>query len=45
MIKDKNRVVVAVVILKQHYVTLTKIHCFEKRNLMMHIHTSHKTTI
>ncbi len=29
--------------IKQHYVTLT--HCFEKRNLTMHINTSHKTAI
>ncbi len=31
--------------LKQHYVTLTATHCFEKRNLTMHVNTSHKTTI
>ncbi len=30
---------------KQHYVTLTATHCFEKRNLTMHINTSHKTAI
>ncbi len=31
--------------LKQHCVTLTANCGFEKRNLMMHVHTSHKTAI
>ncbi len=33
------------VTLKQHYVTLIKTHCFKKRNLTMHVNTSHKTAI
>ncbi len=33
------------VALKQHYVTLTANCGFEKQNLMMHVHTSHKTAI
>ncbi len=28
---------------KQHCVTSTAAHCFEKQNLMMHISMSHKT--
>ncbi len=31
--------------LKQHYVTLTAAHCFEKRNLTMHADTSHKAAV
>ncbi len=31
--------------LKQHYVTLTATHCFEKQNLTMHVDTLHKTAI
>ncbi len=31
--------------LKQHYVTLTATHCFEKRNQTIHVSTSHKTAI
>ncbi len=27
--------------LKQRYVTLTETHCLERRNLTMHVHTSH----
>ncbi len=29
--------------LKQHYVTLTATHCFEKCNLAMQVNASHKT--
>ncbi len=32
-------------LLKQHYVTLTTTHCFEKWNLTMRVNTLHKTAI